>query len=63
MAIPALKSDHLSCFLCCRWEVALWLMEEMVEMGLTPDKTSYLYGIDACTDEGAVDEVSYCFHT
>ena len=39
-----------------RWEAALWLLEEMVELGIDGDKEALEYGITAMITEGKVDE-------
>jgi len=57
LVIPAETCLLLNGLVVVRWEEALWLLEEMVELGLMPDKTSFLHGIEACTNDGMVDEV------
>jgi pentatricopeptide repeat protein len=37
-----------------------WLIEEMHELGLTPNADTYALAIEACGCEGKVDEVSRC---
>jgi hypothetical protein len=40
------------------WEPANWLLEEMAELGLRPDRASYTMALQACGPQGRWEEVS-----
>lgn len=40
-------------------EPGLWLLEEMSELGLTPDRTSYVLAIESCASKGQFEDANH----
>ena len=59
---PTVGDYNLALAACAReghHEPACWLIEEIAELGMEPDRTSYALAIEACAPAGMVDEARH----
>lgn len=59
---PSVADYNLALAACARegnHEPGCWLIEEMAELGLTPDRTSYALAIESCAPDGMVEEARH----